>query len=80
MGCRLRLLTSDDQLIGSVHCYRDSRTDGVLESVTAQVGRERIYSTTGIQFLFLILFTNWLARLELPSMFRRQNSYYFLIC
>ena len=45
-------LTSDDQLIGSVHCYRDSRTDGVLESVTAQVGRERIYSTTGIQFLF----------------------------
>jgi rhamnulokinase len=45
-------LTSDDQLIGSVHCYRDSRTDGVLKSVTAQVGRERIYSTTGIQFLF----------------------------
>jgi rhamnulokinase len=45
-------LTSDDHLIGSVHCYRDSRTDGVLESVTAQVGRERIYSTTGIQFLF----------------------------
>ena len=45
-------LTSDDQLIGSVHCYRDSRTDGVLDSVTAQVGRERIYSTTGIQFLF----------------------------
>lgn len=45
-------LTSDDQLIGSVHCYRDSRTDGVLESVTALVGRERIYSTTGIQFLF----------------------------
>jgi rhamnulokinase len=45
-------LTSDDQLIGSVHCYRDSRTDGVLESVTGQVGRERIYSTTGIQFLF----------------------------
>ena len=45
-------LTSDDQLIGSVHCYRDSRTDGVLESVTEQVGRERIYSTTGIQFLF----------------------------
>ncbi len=35
-------LTSDDQLIGSVQCYRDSRTDGVLESVTAQVGRERI--------------------------------------
>ena len=35
-----------------MHCYRDSRTDGVLESVTAQVGRERIYSTTGIQFLF----------------------------
>ena len=45
-------LTSDDHLIGSVHCYRDSRTDGVLESVTAHVGRERIYSTTGIQFLF----------------------------
>jgi rhamnulokinase len=45
-------LTSDDHWIGSVHCYRDSRTDGVLESVTAQVGRERIYSTTGIQFLF----------------------------
>ena len=32
--------------------YRDARTDGVMEQVFERVSRERIYATTGIQFLW----------------------------
>jgi rhamnulokinase len=39
-----------DLLANPVH-YRDSRTDGMLDLADRQVGRERIFATTGIQFL-----------------------------
>ncbi|RZS91056.1 rhamnulokinase [Motilibacter rhizosphaerae] len=45
------LLDADGALLGNPVHYRDSRTDGVLEKVLADVGAERVYATTGIQFL-----------------------------
>ncbi|GBF06179.1 rhamnulokinase, rhaB [Deinococcus aerius] len=45
------LLDEHDLLLDGVHHYRDRRTDGVMEAVTARVGREVIYGATGIQFL-----------------------------
>ncbi len=39
-----------DLLANPVH-YRDSRTDGMLDLADRQVGRARIFETTGIQFL-----------------------------
>ncbi|MGH9133145.1 MAG: rhamnulokinase [Ilumatobacteraceae bacterium] len=45
------LLDADGRRIGPVHAYRSARTDGVMDAVCTRVGRERIYSITGIQFL-----------------------------
>lgn len=45
------LLDAAGDLIGNPHCYRDSRTDGVMERVLADVGAERVYAVTGIQNL-----------------------------
>lgn len=50
-GCDYGLLDERGDLVGLPYCYRDSRTDGVMEAVFARVPRSRIYETTGIQFL-----------------------------
>ncbi len=41
----------DSQQLGPIHAYRDPRNDQAYSEVVAKLGRERIYSTTGIQFL-----------------------------
>jgi rhamnulokinase len=38
-------------LQGPVHAYRDPRNEIAFQSLTAKIGRARIYATTGIQFL-----------------------------
>ena len=50
-GVDYGLLDRSGQLLGPVHAYRSSRTDGVMDRVTGDVGRSRIYAVTGIQFL-----------------------------
>jgi rhamnulokinase len=45
------LYDADGNTLGPVHAYRSPRTAGVMEQVTAHLGRERIYASTGIQFL-----------------------------
>ena len=40
-----------EQRLGDPYCYRDARTNGVMDSVIARIGKERIYERTGIQFL-----------------------------
>lgn len=50
-GCDYGLLDAAGEPVGNPYCYRDSRTDGVMESVFARVPRSRIYEATGIQFL-----------------------------
>jgi len=46
------LLDEKGTLLENPYCYRDARTDGVMERVSAQLGREYIYHKTGIQYLF----------------------------
>ena len=50
-GVDYGLIDADGRRVGPVHAYRSSRTAGVMEAVTGQVDRERIYGLTGIQFL-----------------------------
>ena len=45
------LLDTNGRSLGPVHAYRSHRTDGVMESVVARLGRQHIYEITGIQFL-----------------------------
>ena len=50
-GCDFALLGERGNLLENPYHYRDSRTDGIMQEVTALVPPERIYETTGVQFL-----------------------------
>ncbi len=50
-GCDYALVGEDGSLVANPFHYRDSRTDGVMESVFTRVSRASIYDVTGIQFL-----------------------------
>ncbi len=45
------LLDASGQLLGDPFSHRDSRTDGVMEDVVAQVGADALYAETGMQQL-----------------------------
>jgi rhamnulokinase len=44
-------ISSDKKIIGDIHAYRDLRNEIASKALIAKLGKERIYSTTGIQFL-----------------------------
>ena len=44
-------ISSDKEIIGDIHAYRDPRNEIASKALIAKLGKERIYSTTGIQFL-----------------------------
>ena len=44
------LLDAELQRVGPAICYRDGRTQGKIEQVTARMSRAEIYRRTGIQF------------------------------
>ena len=41
------------EVIGQPFCYRDSRTDGLMDKLKADLGIDYIYSRTGVQFIFI---------------------------
>lgn len=45
------LIDREGKRVGQPISYRDSRTDGVMDTALNQLGREDIYRRTGIQFL-----------------------------
>ena len=45
------LLSETEELLGLPYCYRDSRTEGVMEHSFTQVPRADIFSQTGLQFM-----------------------------
>jgi rhamnulokinase len=50
-GVDYGLLDTDGRLLEEPVCYRDERTDGVMERVFASVPRSVVFARTGIQFL-----------------------------
>jgi rhamnulokinase len=44
-------ISKKQKLIGGIRAYRDPRNKSASEALIAALGRDRIYSTTGIQFL-----------------------------
>lgn len=50
-GVDYGLIDVEDRLLENPICYRDGRTEGVMEKVFARVAREEIFERTGIQFL-----------------------------
>src|SRR5262245_62174557 len=72
-GVDYGLIDAEGNLVELPICYRDERTQGVMEEVFAQVPREEIFLRTGIQFLpFNTLFQLWShAREGIPSQANR---------
>ncbi|RJP25790.1 MAG: rhamnulokinase [Candidatus Abyssobacteria bacterium SURF_5] len=52
-GVDFGFLANDGSILGLPYGYRDSRTDGAMESFFQKIPRERVYGLTGIQFLQL---------------------------
>ncbi len=74
-GCDYGLLDADGGLVGNPYCYRDGRTDGIMESVFARVPRSRIYEVTGIQFLpFNTLYQLVAAARQTPDELARAHA------
>ena len=51
-GVDYGLFDKDGRLLGLPYQYRDNRTDGIMEKVFEKTSKEKIYNTTGIQFIF----------------------------
>jgi rhamnulokinase len=50
-GVDFGLLDKDGRLLGNPVCYRDNRTEGMMDLVFEQVPKEQIFARTGIQFM-----------------------------
>lgn len=50
-GVDFGLIGKENNILGFPYCYRDSRTNGVMEKLFEIVPRQEVYSTTGIQFM-----------------------------
>lgn len=50
-GVDFGLLDKDGQLLGNPVCYRDNRTEGMMEVAFGRVPKEAIFARTGIQFM-----------------------------
>lgn len=66
-GVDFGLLGQEGELLGLPVCYRDSRTDGILERTFQRVDREQIFQATGIQFLQFNTLFQLLAMRECQS-------------
>jgi rhamnulokinase len=52
-GVDFAFLDETAQLVGNPVCYRDPRTDGMVDAVFARLPKETIYAATGIQTMAL---------------------------
>lgn len=52
-GVDYALFTDRMEMLGNPYHYRDVRTQGLLDDVLTRVGRQEIYSATGLQFMEL---------------------------
>lgn len=68
-GVDFGLVDKNNQLLGNPFCYRDSRTEGMMEEAFQLMNREEIYSYTGIQFMQLN------SIYQLFSMVKTQNEW-----
>ena len=78
-GVDFGLLSESGEILGNPFHYRDARTDGMMERAFARVPRERIFETTGIQFMQLNSLYQLLAMSEAKSsMLRSAETLLFM--
>jgi rhamnulokinase len=63
-------------MLAPAHTYRDPRTDATYQKALATVGREKIFSETGVQFMSLNTLYQMIADMETsPEMVRRADGF-----
>jgi rhamnulokinase len=78
-GVDFGLLGPNGQLLGMPYCYRDSRTDGVMERTFRRIGREKLYELTGLQFMqFNSLFQLIAAQEQEPAVLEFAETMLFV--
>ncbi|MCX7942642.1 MAG: rhamnulokinase [Dictyoglomaceae bacterium] len=78
-GVDFGLVTKEGYLAGLPVCYRDHRTDGILEKAFKVMPRERIYELTGIQIMQInTLFQLYSMVLENSSLFKSAYKLLFM--
>jgi rhamnulokinase len=74
-GVDYALLDDDGKLLEAPFHYRDRRTEGMIEAVSARLGLERIYSTTGVQVLPInTLYQLYAARCLTPKVLESATA------
>ena len=69
------LLDQNDDVLGGVRCYRDSRTAGVMERVLENIPRSELYAVTGLQFLaFNTLYQLLAVKRDSPQTLERARA------
>jgi rhamnulokinase len=66
-GCDYGLLDRSSRLLGLPFHYRDDRTHGMIERAHQRVGREELYSVTGIQTMPINTIFQLLAEADGPA-------------
>lgn len=74
-GVDYGLLDESDKLLNMPYIYRDSRTDGMMDSVFAKISKKEIYSQTGIQFMFFNTVFQIAAELEKGGNIGRAKTF-----
>ena len=75
-GCDFALLGEQGQLLENPYHYRDTRSDDAPSQVFRHVSADRIYATTGIQFLnFNSLFQLYSAKRSTPGLLRAATAF-----
>ena len=78
-GVDWALIDKAGELVGLPHAYRDPRNPAAYERVLAQLGAERIYQTTGIQFMPLnTLYSLYAHHLADPGAFAAADQLLFM--
>ena len=78
-GVDWALVDKAGELVGLPHAYRDPRNVAAYEEVLAKLGAERIYQTTGIQFMPLnSLYSLYAHRKADPAAFAAADAMLFI--
>jgi rhamnulokinase len=78
-GVDWALLDKAGELVGLPHAYRDPRNQAAYEEVVAKLGAERIYQTTGIQFMALnTLYSLYAHKLADPGALAAADKLVFM--
>jgi len=54
------LMSKSDEMLGLPFCYRDRRTEGLVEEICSLVGKDEIFARTGTQFMEINTLCQWL--------------------